>query len=79
MLVRWAWNFSGISEEILNAIMDASAAHTVMSKPALESQKVRDGLKDVLLGFGQLYEVLRTKGSSLGMSEIEVFNEQRYD
>jgi type I restriction enzyme R subunit len=34
-----------------------------MSKQALESQKVRDGLKDVLLGPGQLYEALRERGN----------------
>jgi type I restriction enzyme, R subunit len=30
-----------------------------MSKQALDSEKVRMGLKDVLLGPGQLYESLR--------------------
>jgi type I restriction enzyme R subunit len=43
-----------LSTEIMNAVMDALAAHTVMSKQALESEKVREGLKDVLLGPGQL-------------------------
>lgn len=57
-------NSPTLSEEILNAIMDALAAHTVMSKQALESQKVRDGLKDVLLGPGQLYEALRERGNA---------------
>jgi type I restriction enzyme R subunit len=33
-----------------------------MSKQALDSSQVRDGLKDVLLGPGQLYEALRSKG-----------------
>lgn len=32
-----------------------------MSKQALDSAKVREGLKDVLLGPGQLYEALRGK------------------
>jgi hypothetical protein len=32
----------------MNAIMDALAAHSTMSKQALESERVRDGLKDVL-------------------------------
>jgi type I restriction enzyme R subunit len=41
---------------ILNAIMDALAAHSTMSKQALESEKVRTGLKDVSLGPAQLYE-----------------------
>ena len=31
-----------------------------MSKQALDSVKVREGLKDVLLGPGKLYEALRS-------------------
>jgi hypothetical protein len=34
--------------------MDALAAHQTMSKQRLESEKVRDGLKDLLLGPAQL-------------------------
>jgi len=45
----------------MNAVMDALAAHTVMSKQAIDSERVREGLKDVLLGPGQLYEALRQK------------------
>jgi type I restriction enzyme, R subunit len=45
----------------MNAVMDALAAHTVMSKQAIDSEQVRDGLKDVLLGPAQLYEALRDK------------------
>jgi len=42
--------------------MDAFAAHSAMSKQALESDRVRDGLKDVLLGPpAELYEALRAK------------------
>jgi type I restriction enzyme R subunit len=44
---------------ILDAIMDALDAHTVMSKQALDSEQVRNGLRDILLGPGQLYETLR--------------------
>jgi type I restriction enzyme R subunit len=36
-------------------------AHTTMSKQALESEQVRDGLKNVLLGPARLYEALREK------------------
>jgi type I restriction enzyme, R subunit len=54
-------NSPTLSSEILNAIMDALAAHTTMSKQALESERVREGLKDVLLGPAELYEALRTK------------------
>jgi hypothetical protein len=32
-----------------------------MSKQALESERVREGLKDVLLGPAELYEALREK------------------
>jgi type I restriction enzyme R subunit len=46
----------------MNAVMDALEAHTTMSKQAIDSEKVREGLKDVLLGPAQLYEALRAKG-----------------
>ena len=46
-----------------NAIMDALEAHTTMSSQALGSERVRDGLKDVLLGPGQLYEALRARAN----------------
>jgi type I restriction enzyme R subunit len=52
-----------LSTELMNAIMDALAAHTAMSKQALQSERVREGLKDVLLGPAQLYEALREKGA----------------
>lgn len=58
-----------LANELLNAIMDALAAHTAMSTQALNSQKVRDGLKDVLLGPGQLYEALRYKGNNAELNE----------
>ncbi len=54
-------NSPDLASGILNAIMDALAAHSTMSKQALESEKVRSGLKDVLLGPAQLYEALRAK------------------
>ena len=53
-----------LSTELMNAIMDALTAHTTMSKQALESERVRDGLKDVLLGPAQLYEALRERGGA---------------
>jgi type I restriction enzyme R subunit len=58
-------NSPTLSKEIMNAIMDALAAHTTMSKQALGSEKVREGLKDVLLGPAQLYEALRERGEGL--------------
>jgi type I restriction enzyme, R subunit len=47
---------------ILDAVIDALDAYTTMSQQALDSPKARDGLKDVLLGPGQLYEHLRDRG-----------------
>ena len=48
-----------LSKALVDAIIDAMAAHETMSKQALNSEKVRDGLKDVLLGPAKLYEALR--------------------
>ncbi|RWK63813.1 type I restriction endonuclease [Mesorhizobium sp.] len=52
-------NSPDILKCILNAIMDAGEAHSSLSKQALNSAKVREGLKDILLGPGQLWETLR--------------------
>jgi type I restriction enzyme R subunit len=54
-------NSPDLSQAILNAIMDALDAHSSMSTQALGSERVRDGLKDVLLGPAQLYEALRAR------------------
>ncbi len=54
-------NSPDLATEIMNAVMDALSAHTTMSKQALDSEKVRSGLKDILLGPAQLYETLRGK------------------
>ena len=54
-----------LAKEIMNAIMDALAAHSTMSKQALDSERVRNGLKDVLLGPAQLYEALRGQGERI--------------
>lgn len=56
-------NSPDLTKGILNAIMDALSAHSEMSKQALGSEKVRNGLKDVLLGPAGLYEALRNKGA----------------
>jgi type I restriction enzyme, R subunit len=55
-------NSPALTQAILDAIIDAFEAHSTMSKQALDSSHVREGLKDVLLGPGQLYEALRGKG-----------------
>lgn len=41
---------------ILGTIMDAFAANSSRSKQALNSEKIREGLKEILLGPGQLHE-----------------------
>lgn len=53
-------NSPELSRAILDAIIDALDAHTTMSKQALDSSKVREGLKEVLLGPAKLYETLRS-------------------
>ena len=55
-------NSPDFANELMNAIMDALSAHTTMSKQALDSEKVRGGLKDILLGPAKLYEALREQG-----------------
>lgn len=54
-------NSPNLDAELMNAIMDALAANTTMSKQALDSEKVRQGLKDILLGPARLYEALRER------------------
>jgi type I restriction enzyme R subunit len=56
-------NSPDLTNEILNAVMDALEAHQVMSKQALDSEKVRVGLKDILLGPAMLYEALKERSS----------------
>ena len=57
-------NSPDLAHEIMNAVMDALTAHTAMSKQALESDKLRADIKDVLLGLGQLYEALKERGGA---------------
>lgn len=59
-------NSPDLATEIMNAVMDALSAHTTMSKQALDSETVRSGLKDVLLGPSKLYESLRQRGNEAG-------------
>ena len=54
-------NSPTLRDELMNAIIEVFEGHTSLSKQALDSQKVRDGLKDVLLGPAQLWEALREK------------------
>lgn len=55
-------NSPDLTSELMSAIMDAFAANTTMSTQALDSEHVRNGLKDILLGPAQLYEALRSRG-----------------
>lgn len=50
-----------LDDELLTAVIDALDAYQSMSQQALDSVQVRTGLKDVLLGPGQLYELLRDR------------------
>ena len=55
-------NSPDLKQALMNAIMDALEAHNTMSSQALASERVRDGLKDILMGPAQLYETLRAQG-----------------
>lgn len=54
-------NSPDLAGEIMNAIIDAFTAHSVMSRQALDSEKVRGELKNILLGHVNLYEELRLR------------------
>ncbi len=56
-------NSPDLKTELMNAIIAALDAHTAMSTQALDSEAVREGLKDVLLGPAQLYETLRDRAA----------------
>jgi type I restriction enzyme R subunit len=56
-------NSPDLSKALVDAIIDAFAAHETMSKQALDNPRVQAGLKDVLLGPAQLYEALRQRWS----------------
>lgn len=58
------WNSPDLGISLLNAIMDAFEAHQLMSTQALASERVREGLKEALMGPGQLYEDLRARAAS---------------
>ena len=45
----------------MNAIIEALDAHNAMSTQALNSEKVRQGIKNILLNNASLYEALREK------------------
>ncbi|WP_312261294.1 type I restriction endonuclease [Candidatus Igneacidithiobacillus taiwanensis] len=49
---------------ILEAVIEALSSFTSMSKQALENEKIRQDLKEVLLGPAGLYEALRERGEN---------------
>lgn len=55
-------NSPDLDQQILNAVMDALSSFTDMSKQALESEKIRAEMKEILLGPAGLYEELVKKG-----------------
>ncbi|MBO7820336.1 type I restriction endonuclease subunit R [Burkholderia pseudomallei] len=57
-------NSPDLADALMHAIIDAFDAHTTMSRQALDSARVRDGLKDILLGPAQLYEALRARSDA---------------
>jgi len=61
-------NSPDLRQALLDAIIDALDAHTTMSSQALNSPRIQDGLRDILLGPGQLYESLR--GRSQNSSDL---------
>jgi len=54
-------NSPDLKTELLNAIMGALDAHTLMSTQALNSPTVQSGMKDILLNHAGLWESLRAK------------------
>ncbi|WP_297474031.1 type I restriction endonuclease [Ferrovum sp.] len=57
-------NSPDLDQQIMNAVMDALAAFSSMSKQALESAKIRLELKEILLGPAGLYEALVEKNKN---------------
>lgn len=61
-------NSPDLDSALTDAIIDAFDAYTTMSKQALDSERVRSGLKAILLGPAQLYEALREQGANRPMT-----------
>ena len=57
-------NSPDLRRALMDAIIDTFEAHQTMSSQALGSERVRDGLTDILLGPAQLYEALRARSPS---------------
>lgn len=59
-------NSPQLNDELMNAIMDAMAAHQSMSRQALNSDNIRGRILATLLGPGQLWEALRAREGHSG-------------
>ncbi len=57
-------NSPDLNIELTEAIMNALDAHTEMSSQALNSDTIKQGLKDILLNHTNLYEALRERSTS---------------
>jgi type I restriction enzyme R subunit len=57
-------NSPDLKNELMNAIISALDAHTAMSTQALNSETVRNGIKDILLTHSALWESLRERAST---------------
>jgi type I restriction enzyme R subunit len=55
-----------LQRELVDAIINALDAHTLMSTQALKSAEVQAGLKEILMGPSQLYEALRQRAADRG-------------
>jgi len=62
-------NSPDLKDALMHAIMDALDAHSTMSTQALGSERVREGLKEILLGPAQLYEALRARSHTSSRPE----------
>jgi type I restriction enzyme R subunit len=62
-------NSPDLQKELMNAIMGALDAHTVMSTQALNSPTVQNGMRDILLNHAGLWETLRAKAGSVSLAE----------
>ena len=54
-------NSPDLQSEMMNAIIGALDAHMAMSTQALNSEIVREGIKDILLNHAHMWETLRSK------------------
>ena len=57
-------NSPDLKTELMNAIMGALNAHTLMSTQALNSASIQGGIKDILLNNAGLYESLRAQAAA---------------